>query len=86
MDFLILFRFIPESLRWLIVKKRVEEAKKILRKIADFNNKEIKEEDLDLLDETSNEESVQVQRFGDVRDLFATRKLGIRTLVSWCGW
>lgn len=81
-----MFRFTPESLRWLIVQGKVEEAKEILRKIADFNKKELKEADLALLDETSREESAQVLRFGDVRDLFATRKLGIRTVVSWCGW
>ena len=40
----ILFRFIPESPRWLVQKNRIPEATKILRKMASQNGRPLPEE------------------------------------------
>ena len=39
-------RFIPESVRWLLVNGRKEEARKILERVAKVNKKEMPSEDL----------------------------------------
>lgn len=40
------FRLIPESVRWLLAKGRMLEAKKSMKKIANFNNSDISENQL----------------------------------------
>ncbi|KAK3754490.1 hypothetical protein QZH41_019886, partial [Actinostola sp. cb2023] len=81
--FFLLWWFTPESLRWLLVKGKVDEAKKILRNVVRVNKKNISEEDMTSLEKTSDENT---GRLGDVRDLFATRSLALRTLISWYCW
>ena len=43
------FRFLPESVLWLMNKNKFDEAKKTLQKIAKFNGKTLTEEDLSFL-------------------------------------
>ena len=69
-----------------MAKGKVEQAKETFRKIAQVNKKVIGEDQIALLGQTSAEESARIQRLGDIRDLFATRRLAFRTLVSWYGW
>ena len=75
---LFLFRSItPESVRWLLKKNRVSEAKKVLSKVARINGKEMPKEELELPKE---------ERLGDFRDLFSSRLLVQKTLGSWFIW
>lgn len=70
----------PESVRWLLKKGRVSEAREILRKVARLNGKEIPDEALQL----PNDE--KVERLGDLRDLFISGKMAHKTLASWLMW
>lgn len=71
----------PESLRWLLVKGKMEEAEKLYRKIARINRKQLPMEGLEIDTGTDKE-----TRLGDVRDLFKTRSLAKTTLISWFCW
>ncbi|KAK3740890.1 hypothetical protein QZH41_013408 [Actinostola sp. cb2023] len=72
--------FVPESARYLILKGKIKEADQVLRHIADVNKKEYPTEPLH--DPTQDGE----QKLGDIRDLFRTKKMIHRTLVSWYSW
>ncbi|XP_019868170.1 organic cation transporter protein isoform X1 [Aethina tumida] len=52
---------VPESVRWLLSKGRIDEAKEILRKVAKTNGKEISENSLDKLSMMAQEESQRVE-------------------------
>lgn len=74
-------RFTPESSRYLLLKGKVTQTEELLRGIAATNKKEYPEESLlDLHAEG------KVEALGDVRDLFRTKKMLHRTLVSWYAW
>ena len=66
-----------ESVRWLLKKGRVSEAKEILSKVARINGTEMPKEELELPKE---------ERLGDFRDLFSSLKMVHKTLGSWFLW
>ena len=68
----------PESVRWLMLKGKVEEAKAIFRKMAKVNKRIMPDEELQVPDDSD--------RLGDARDLFRTRKMAQTTLLSWYCW
>ena len=70
----------PESVRWLLKKGRVSEAREILSKVARLNGKEMPDEALQL----PNDE--KVERLGDFRDLFVSAKMAHKTLACWLMW
>lgn len=72
--------FTPESVRWLLKKGRVSEAREVLRKVARLNGKDMPDEALLL----PNDE--KVERLGDLRDLFISVKMTHKTLASWLMW
>jgi len=72
--------FIPESVRWLLKKGRVIEAREILSKVARLNGKEMPDEELYLCSDEQNE------RLGDFRDLFMSPRMIHKTLGSWLMW
>ena len=74
-------RFIPESTRYLLLKGRVTETEEVLRDIAATNKKDYPDEPL-----YNPSADGKVQKMGDVRDLFRTKKMLHRTLVSWYAW
>ncbi|KAL9979764.1 hypothetical protein ACROYT_G017474 [Oculina patagonica] len=74
------FFFIPESVRWLLKKGRLTEARKILSNVARLNGKEMPDEKFDLTSDEQNE------RLGDFRDLFKTPRMIHKTLGSWVMW
>ncbi|KAJ7391895.1 hypothetical protein OS493_016191 [Desmophyllum pertusum] len=75
------YLFTPESSRYLLVKGKVTETEEILRRIASTNKKEYPEEPL-----LNPNADGKVQNLGDFRDLFRTKKMLHRTLVSWYAW
>ncbi|KAJ7391894.1 hypothetical protein OS493_016190 [Desmophyllum pertusum] len=73
---------LPESPRWLLVKGKVDKARKILEDVARFNRKEMPQQPL--LAPSSPEDGGNTS--GGFRDLFATLKMSRTTLVCWFGW
>lgn len=72
--------FCPESVRWLLKKGRVSEARGVLGKVAKLNGKEMPDDALQLpYDE-------KMERLGDFRDLFSSAKMVHKTLASWLMW
>ena len=80
MQVLSFFSFTPESVRWLLKKGRVSEAREVLRKVARLNGKDMPDEALLL----PNDE--KVERLGDLRDLFISMKMTHKTFASWLMW
>ena len=80
MEPLYLLRFIPESVRWLNLKGRQEEAMKILRRIAKFNKREIPSEI------TLKSQSREGKTSGSLFDLFKPMYMAKQTLVQFYAW
>ncbi|XP_061193507.1 organic cation transporter protein-like isoform X1 [Saccostrea echinata] len=70
---------LPESPRWLINRRKYEEAKVIIRKIANRNKVEVTDKQLDSLecDETAT---------GQLWHLFTSRVLFVRTIIIFLNW
>ncbi|XP_057291589.1 organic cation transporter-like protein isoform X2 [Hydractinia symbiolongicarpus] len=75
---ILLWKFIPESVRWLHVKGRNDEAEKILRKVAKVNKNAYP---ASKLCEISQEKSS-----GSFRNLFSTKKITMLTLSMCFIW
>lgn len=67
-----------ESPRWLVLKGKLMQAEVVLKRIAEVNRKEMPKEDL-------AEPDNQI-RMGDLRDLFSSKKMAHKTLLSWYIW
>jgi len=74
------FRFIPESVRWLNLNGKGDEAMMVLRRIAKFNNKEISNE-ITLIPPKQDENSS-----GSLLDLFRSLRMAKQTLVQFYAW
>lgn len=74
----VFYSLTPESVRWLMVKGKTAEALNVFRKMAKVNKTVMPDEDLIPTDDD--------QRLGDVCDLFATRKMVQKTILSWYCW
>lgn len=86
--FLIIYRFIPESPRWLLKQKRISEAEGVIRYIAGINGKLV--HNLDILQKIATEEGGDASdaRFSYL-DLFRRKELKRKTLVFigiWFCW
>ena len=73
-------RFIPESVRWLNLNGKGDEAMKILRRIAKFNKREIPNEIT--LKCSSKEENSS----GSLLDLFRPLCIAKQTMVQFYAW
>nr|XP_058941384.1 organic cation transporter protein-like [Pocillopora verrucosa] len=73
------FLISPESLRWLIVKGKTEKAVDLCKSIAHVNGKQISKEEIKF--EVKHEE-----RMGDIRDLFGSRDMAMKTLITGYCW
>ncbi|KAJ7383539.1 hypothetical protein OS493_027202 [Desmophyllum pertusum] len=66
-----------ESPRWLVLKGKLMEADVVLKRIAEVNGKEMPNDQLC---------QPEKQRMGDLRDLFTSKKMAHKTLLSWYIW
>jgi len=73
-------RFIPESVRWLNLNGKGDEAMKVLRRIAKFNNKEIPS-DIALKSPKKEKNSS-----GSLLDLFRSLHMAKQTMVQFYAW
>lgn len=71
-------RFIPESVRWLLVSGRRDEARQILEKVARVNKKEMPKEELHV--------PVRSQSSKGFFELFKTWKLAKLSLIQCYAW
>ncbi|XP_068703012.1 organic cation/carnitine transporter 2-like isoform X2 [Montipora capricornis] len=69
--------FTPESVRWLLKKGRVIEARKTLSEVARLNGKQMPDEPLAM---------PKQEKLGEFRDLFSSFNMTHRTLGSWFIW
>lgn len=74
-----LFRFLPESCRYLLVNKRQDEAIQQLETVARWNGKVMPTVELEVPKEIVEEKS-------DLRDLFYDRNVTQVTIASWTSW
>ncbi|XP_078358937.1 organic cation transporter protein-like [Oculina patagonica] len=72
--------FLPKSPRWLLAHNQPKQAMEELKKVAEFNRKEMPAGELEEKDAAST------QRQGDFRDLFSSREMTKRTLISCFAW
>lgn len=72
----IFFRVLPESARWLAMKGKIEEAKKLLQKVASVNKRAIPPKLLEQVSFCSLLFSVPAK-------LFLRRSLGVQIKRSW---
>lgn len=81
---LLLFIFwilVPESVRWLTTHKRTGEAEKLLKRVAKTNKKTMPEESLGL-----PEDQKVTEREAGFMDLFGSRSMTKKTVISWISW
>ena len=71
---------LPESPRWLLGHNKPKKAMEELTKVAEFNRKVMPAGELEEKDTNST------QRQGDFRDLFSSKEMTKRTLISGFAW
>ena len=74
-------RVIPESMRWLLTHDQVEEAEKVLRRVARVNKKPMPDERLG-----QPENQKKQSREAGFKDLFGSRSMAKKTVISWISW
>ncbi|CAG9763142.1 unnamed protein product [Ceutorhynchus assimilis] len=78
---------IPESTRWLVSKRRIEEAKNLIQVAAKCNKVEILDETLDrLLVDTAEKKDLVAQKQHSIFDIFKYPSLRNRSLVIFFDW
>ncbi|XP_033112732.1 organic cation transporter protein-like [Anneissia japonica] len=82
---LLMYPFIPESAQWLNARGRTDEAKVILKRIAESNNRELADSQLDaiLKEDVDTKEKSTKKNF---TELFRHPNLRKKTLVLYYGW
>ena len=63
---------------------KTDEAIKLLRQVAKVNNRAFSEENVVLIQQ--NVEKDDQQQLGNIKDLFASKAIAYRTLISWYAW
>ena len=72
-----LLRFLPESVRWLLLNNKVNEAKEQLARVAKFNRKPFPDDDLKIPDEIKT---------GNIFQVFSNREITKTILICWDIW
>ncbi len=75
-----IYRFIPESARWLISRNRIEEAEQIIRKAAEVNKADLPPKLLDASTLTDNQPESRVW------EMFTSPVLLFRSLIIFFNW
>lgn len=83
---MLVFRFIPESPRWLLSRGRTEEGLALLQKMARVNKKDIPEEVIEKLWNKPTENRHNNEAKENLWDLVKNRVLIVRTLIVSVGW
>ena len=76
----LLSRFVPESIRWLRLNGRIEDARTILKRIARFNSKDVNYIDV----EEIKDEPFQGLKY--ILDLFRPRTVAVQSLIHGYAW
>ena len=84
--FMCYYWFIPESARWLLSKKRTEEALKLIKKAEKVNNVKVPEEVLNSLVEAETKEDTAKPQDSSVFDLFRYPNLRMKSLLIFFNW
>lgn len=95
--FIVYYWFIPESVRWLIAKKRNRRAEKIIRKAARMNGATLSDELLstfedadssenDLLDSPVKGNAPQADTWSMVKETMRSKVMVLRGLVLYYNW
>jgi len=68
------------------MKRRTGDLKNTFKNAARINGRELNDDELEQLDNSTGDDEDEKQRLGDIRDLFASRKIAYQTLASWYAW
>jgi hypothetical protein len=74
-----LYRFIPESPRWLFSTGQTKEAARLLEKAAIYNKREVPSKILE-------EVTIEKKEAGKIWLLFSDRRLAVRTVIIYYNW
>lgn len=80
------YRFVPESLRWLIMTNKMEQAETLVKKISKFNNLPYPEETVENLKLKSKVQLEQPSKEYTFMDLLRTPQIRKRSFVLFYLW
>ncbi|XP_071957175.1 organic cation transporter protein-like [Antedon mediterranea] len=83
---LLVYFFIPESPRWLLLQNRQEEAKNILQKIAKFSNKELPDDFIEHIELKTEPTKQRPSTFASTLNIFRYSNMRRKTLILIYCW
>lgn len=79
--------FVPESVRWLMSRKKMTASKKILKSVAKTNKVEIDEDQIEkLLMEQESATSIKEAKKAHLFEIFKYRRMRTRSLIIFFDW
>ncbi|XP_057656533.1 organic cation transporter protein isoform X2 [Diorhabda carinulata] len=89
--FMVYYWIIPESVRWLLAKRRMEKAKQIILKVAKYNKVTLSENTMECLKQSitlteGNEPDKSTKIYPVVKDMLLSKKMIIRFLIVYFIW
>lgn len=80
------YSFLPESIRWLVIKGRNEEAKQMVQRIATFNKRPLPEKEFNKAIESREKLETNDQKSYTIVDLLRYPVLRKRSLILGLAW